>query len=83
MFETTRINDRVFSPALFLAPMAGVTNSAFRRLLADFGGYGALFTEMLVWVMSSITMTPLMPMGTLNMMTSGSSSDLNWLASTM
>ena len=35
------------SPALFLAPMAGVTHSAFRRLVADFGGYGALFTEML------------------------------------
>lgn len=34
-------------PALFLAPMAGVTHSAFRRLIADFGGYGALFTEML------------------------------------
>lgn len=32
---------------LFLAPLAGVTNSAFRRLVADFGGYGALFTEML------------------------------------
>ncbi len=27
--------------------MAGVTHSAFRRLVADFGGYGALFTEML------------------------------------
>jgi tRNA-dihydrouridine synthase B len=27
--------------------MAGLTHSAFRRLLADFGGYGALFTEML------------------------------------
>jgi tRNA-dihydrouridine synthase B len=27
--------------------MAGITNSAFRRLLADFGGYGALTTEML------------------------------------
>jgi tRNA-dihydrouridine synthase len=27
--------------------MAGITHSAFRRLLADFGGYGALFTEML------------------------------------
>jgi tRNA-dihydrouridine synthase len=27
--------------------MAGVTHSAFRRLLSDFGGYGALFTEML------------------------------------
>ena len=47
MFETIRIHDQTFSPALFLAPMAGVTHSAFRRLLADFGGYGALFTEML------------------------------------
>lgn len=36
-----------FAPALFCAPMAGITHSAFRRLLADFGGYGALFTEML------------------------------------
>ncbi|MDD5657732.1 MAG: tRNA-dihydrouridine synthase family protein, partial [Elusimicrobia bacterium] len=27
--------------------MAEITHSAFRRLLADFGGYGALFTEML------------------------------------
>ncbi len=37
----------VFDPPLFCAPMAGITHSAFRRLLADFGGYGALFTEML------------------------------------
>ncbi len=36
------------APALFLAPMAGVTHSAFRRLVADFGGHGALFTEMLL-----------------------------------
>jgi tRNA-dihydrouridine synthase B len=35
------------SPPLFLAPMAGVTHSAFRRLVSDFGGHGALFTEML------------------------------------
>ncbi|MFH0879268.1 MAG: tRNA-dihydrouridine synthase family protein [Lentisphaerota bacterium] len=27
--------------------MAGLTHSAFRRLLSDYGGYGALFTEML------------------------------------
>lgn len=27
--------------------MAGITHSAFRRLLSDFGGYGALYTEML------------------------------------
>jgi tRNA-dihydrouridine synthase len=46
MFATTTINDQVITPGLFLAPMAGVTNSAFRRLLADFGGCGALFTEM-------------------------------------
>jgi len=46
MFETVRINGRDYQPALFLAPMAGVTHSAFRRLLADYGGYGALFTEM-------------------------------------
>ena len=47
MFDEIRINDQTIRPALFLAPMAGVTHSAFRRLLADFGGYGALFTEML------------------------------------
>lgn len=34
-------------PGLCLAPMAGITHSAFRRLVADFGGYGALWTEML------------------------------------
>ena len=27
--------------------MAGITHSAFRRLLAEYGGYGALWTEML------------------------------------
>jgi tRNA-dihydrouridine synthase len=47
MFESITINGKTLTPALFLAPMAGITNSAFRRLLADFGGYGALFTEML------------------------------------
>ncbi len=41
------IKNRHFDPPLFLAPMAGVTHSAFRRLVADFGGYGALYTEML------------------------------------
>ena len=46
MFESIVIDGRTLAPALFLAPMAGVTHSAFRRLLADYGGYGALFTEM-------------------------------------
>jgi tRNA-dihydrouridine synthase B len=41
------LGEKTISPALLLAPMAGLTHSAFRRLIADFGGYGALFTEML------------------------------------
>src|SRR5512146_1706289 len=47
MFKSIKLDGKVIEPALFLAPMAGITNSAFRRLLADFGGYGALSTEML------------------------------------
>jgi tRNA-dihydrouridine synthase len=46
-FKQLRLNGGVEAPALLLAPMEGVTNSAFRRLLSDFGGYGALYTEML------------------------------------
>jgi tRNA-dihydrouridine synthase len=47
MDETLRLNGTTISPALFLAPMAGITHAPFRRLVADFGAYGALFTEML------------------------------------
>lgn len=47
MIEKLTIRNVTFSPALFCAPMSEITHSAFRRLLADFGGYGALFTEML------------------------------------
>jgi tRNA-dihydrouridine synthase B len=46
-FKSIDLGGKIIAPALFLAPMAGITNSAFRRLLADFGGYGALTTEML------------------------------------
>lgn len=45
--SSIRIGRRTIAPALFLAPMAGITNSAFRRLVSDFGGFGALATEML------------------------------------
>ena len=47
MFESLTLRGVTFAPALFCAPMAGITHSAFRRLVAEFGGYGALFTEML------------------------------------
>ena len=47
LVKTLSIDGKTFVPALFLAPMAGVTHSAFRRLISDFGGYGALTTEML------------------------------------
>lgn len=36
-----------FAPARFGAPLSGFTHSALRRLVADFGGHGGLFTEML------------------------------------
>lgn len=42
-----RAGRAIFDPPLLCAPMAGVTHSALRRLVADFGGYGALYTEML------------------------------------
>ena len=48
----------VFAPPLFSAPMAGVTHSAFRRLLSDFGGYGALCSEMLSGKYLSIQNAP-------------------------
>jgi len=47
LLKSLNIDGKTFAPALFLAPMAGVTHSAFRRFISDFGGYGALTTEML------------------------------------
>ena len=47
MFEECVIRGTRFCPARFCAPMAGYTHSAFRRLLAEFGGCGAVWTEML------------------------------------
>ena len=47
MFETCLIRGRRFAPARFCAPLAGYTHSAIRRLLAAWGGQGALWTEML------------------------------------
>lgn len=37
---------RVFPP-LFMAPMAGLTHTSFRRLLSELGGAGLFYTEML------------------------------------
>ncbi len=47
MFGQAVIRGIRFQPALFCAPLAGITHSAFRRLVAEFGGCGALWTEML------------------------------------
>lgn len=47
MFEACTIRGHRLAPARFSAPLAGLTHSAFRRLLADFGGHGAVWTEML------------------------------------
>jgi len=47
MFDSLILRGKKIAPAVFCAPMAGITHCAFRRLVSDFGGYGALFTEML------------------------------------
>jgi tRNA-dihydrouridine synthase B len=47
MFEECLIRGRRYAPARFCAPLAGYTHSAFRRLLAELGGCGAAWTEML------------------------------------
>jgi len=41
------IRDLVISPPLFLAPMAGLTHLALRRVIKETGGVGLLSTEML------------------------------------
>ncbi|MCI5143312.1 MAG: hypothetical protein D3909_16625, partial [Candidatus Electrothrix sp. ATG1] len=42
-----KIKDLQLNPPLLLAPMAGLTHSALRTLLLQFGGVGLLSTEML------------------------------------
>jgi len=46
-FKSLKIKDLVISPPLLLAPMAGLTHSALRTLILDYGGVGLLSTEML------------------------------------
>jgi tRNA-dihydrouridine synthase B len=47
MFDECVIGGVCFRPARFCAPLAGYTHSPFRRLMAEFGGCGACWTEML------------------------------------
>lgn len=47
MFSKAAIRGVPFRPALFCAPLAGLTHSAFRRVVAEFGGCGGFWTEML------------------------------------
>lgn len=47
-FDQLTVRGVTFRPALFCAPLAGLTHSAFRRVVAEmFGGCGAFYTEML------------------------------------
>ncbi len=45
--DRIKISGLDISPPLFLAPMAGLTHSALRQLILDFGPVGLLSTEML------------------------------------
>jgi len=42
-----KVRDLQISPPLILAPMAGLTHSALRQIVLEFGGVGLLSTEML------------------------------------
>ena len=39
------IRDHVIRPATLLAPMAGVTDTMFRRVIRSLGGCGLIMTE--------------------------------------
>ncbi|MDP2157504.1 MAG: tRNA-dihydrouridine synthase family protein [Nitrospirota bacterium] len=45
--QAIEIRNLKIDPPLLLAPMAGLTHSALRRIMTDFGGVGLLSTEML------------------------------------
>ena len=45
--QAIQIRNLRINPPLLLAPMAGLTHSALRRIMIDFGGVGLLSTEML------------------------------------
>ena len=40
-----KIRDRAIRPATILAPMAGVTDTVFRRVIRSLGGCGLIMTE--------------------------------------
>src|SRR3989337_686569 len=44
-YKAFRLRDRLIQPAGVLAPMAGVTDNVFRRLIRQQGGCGLLLTE--------------------------------------
>ncbi|MBF0328666.1 MAG: tRNA-dihydrouridine synthase family protein [Nitrospirae bacterium] len=45
--QAIKIRNLLINPPLLLAPMAGLTHSALRRIIIEFGGVGLLSTEML------------------------------------
>jgi tRNA-dihydrouridine synthase B len=45
--QAIQIRNLTINPPLLLAPMLGLTHSALRRIMIDFGGVGLLSTEML------------------------------------
>jgi len=45
--QAIKVRNLLIGPPLLLAPMAGLTHSALRRIMVGFGGVGMLSTEML------------------------------------
>jgi len=46
-FDRVVLRGQLFEPALFCAPLAEITHCSFRRVVAELGGCGGQFTEML------------------------------------
>ena len=46
MLPLVAIRDTVIRPATVLAPMAGVTDTVFRRVIRSLGGCGLIMTEL-------------------------------------
>src|SRR5579862_4704650 len=45
MFQNLQIRDVAIAPAQILAPMAGITDTVFRRFIKNLGGCGLIMTE--------------------------------------
>ena len=47
MLKPIKIGNLTTKNNLFLCPLCGITDAPFREMIADFGGVGMMYTEMI------------------------------------